>query len=327
MADTSWQQFLTGQGAEITPQGAKFPATEAGLRLFDLSHLGLMQVAGADTQKLLQGQLTCDVANLAPGAGCFGAHCNPKGRMISAFHLLKESETSVYCSMPRDQVAAAAAALGKYAVFFKADVTDESGNWRGLGLMGATALEAASKVAPQGVLVDKLTDSIAILWVATDAAEALWQDLAKQANPASTSAWQLEMVRAGLPEVSAATAEQFIPQMVNLQALGGVSFDKGCYTGQEVIARMQFRDANKKRMFRLTTSAGEQPQPGSDILLESGKAAGEIVIAAGNTEGLEILAVLNKKDVAGDSRFSLPDGRALTLADIPYDGDFNPLEG
>ncbi|GMG87584.1 folate-binding protein YgfZ [Biformimicrobium ophioploci] len=286
-----------------------------------------MQVAGADTQKLLQGQLTCDVTNLATGGGCFGAHCNPKGRMISAFHLLKESESSVYCSMPRDQVAAATAALGKYAVFFKADVTDVSEKWRGFGLAGATAVEAAAGIARPGVLVDKLTDSIAVLWTATETAEALWQDLAKQASPASTSDWQLELVRAGLPEVSAATAEQFIPQMINLQALGGVSFDKGCYTGQEVIARMQFRDANKKRMFRLVTTAGEQPQPGSDVLLESGKAAGEVVTAAGNADGVELLAVLNKKDVAGDSGFLLPDGRELALADIPYDGDFNPLEG
>ena len=356
MDQQQWQDFLGTQGASWQDGSAHFPAKEPAsdratsgqLQLIDLSPLGAISVKGPDSQKFLQGQLTCDLVNLPDEQLTLGSHCNPKGRMISAFYALKVEQTEFVLLMPRDLVATALAALKKYAVFFKAELNDVSENNRWLALCGRDACRTASQLLSlsnsddtdllphqlcpfdhngERALAAGLGERNVVLQVPAGQAADLWQKLASNgAEPASYSQWLLELVEAGTPLVYQSTSEEFIPQMVNLHLLGGVSFKKGCYTGQEVVARMQYLGAAKRRMYRAQIDSGELPAPGAEIFSgESKSSVGNIVLASPQNGETALLAVLTKSKVADGERLQLKDGRVLEVLELPYDADADPL--
>ena len=336
-----WQAFLTGEGARWEADRAHFPETDADLHLVDLSPLGAVSISGPDSQKFLQGQLTCDLVNLPDQHATLGAHCNPKGRAISAFSALKLSQSELLLRLPRDLAATARAALAKYAVFFKTDLKDLSGSHLWLGLQGREALIRAEQLLELETLTagqlrtfdcngergiaEALNDRQVALLVPAQCAAGLWQKLAQNADPAGYDRWLQQQIENGVPQVHGATSEAFIPQMLNLHLLGGVSFKKGCYTGQEVIARMQFRGAAKRRLYRARCTSGELPAPGSDIYAEGEQSIGTLVDSCHSEKGIEMLAVLTIAKVAAGEELRLSDGRQLELQELPYDADADPL--
>jgi tRNA-modifying protein YgfZ len=294
-----------------------------------LSHEGILAVRGPDASKFLQGQLTCNLNYLNDTTATLGARCTQKGRMQSSFRILLESDGCLL-AMASELIEPQLADLKKYAVFSKSKLTDESASWVRFGLNeGDNALAALGLELPEATdSVVRANDLIAIrvsparaeLWVAADQAANIQARLAAQLSEGSLNDWLLGQIRAGIGQVTGNTRETFIPQMLNLQAVGGVSFKKGCYTGQEIVARMQYLGKLKRRLYRLTLSGSELPEPGAELFSPvHGSSVGEVVIAARAADGIELLAVLQADAVEdGNIRLGAADGPALQLTHLPY---------
>ena len=294
-----------------------------------LDHEGVLAVHGVDAAKFLQGQLTCNLHYLDAQTSSLGARCTPKGRMVSSFRILPLAD-GYALAMAGELVEAQLADLKKYAVFFKAQLADESSAWARFGLVGGeAALRALAPDLPPPpagaarageLLAVRLDDARAELWAPAAQAAELRAQLAAQLTEAPLNDWLLAQVRAGVGQVFGATRELFIPQMINLQALGGASFKKGCYTGQEIVARMQYLGRLKRRLYRLRLDGGELPAPGSELFSPvHSSSVGEVALAARTADGSELLAVLQDNAVE-DGRLHLGslEGPALQLLELPY---------
>jgi folate-binding protein YgfZ len=294
-----------------------------------LSHEGVLAVRGADASKFLQGQLTCNMNYLSEAKATLGARCTQKGRMQSSFRILLEAD-GVLLAMASELIEAQLLDLKKYAVFSKSKLTDESASWARFGLNDGDSMLAGLglDLAPDTDAVARANDLIAIrvsparaeLWVRAEQAEDIRNRLAAQLPEGSLNAWLLGQIRAGIGQVFGPTREEFIPQMINLQAVGGVSFKKGCYTGQEIVARMQYLGKLKRRLYRLTLEGIEVPQPGTELFSPvHASSVGNVVLAASAASGVELLAVLQADAVEnGDIRLGNTHGQAVQLSELPY---------
>lgn len=304
-----------------------------------LEHEGVLAVSGPDAARFLQGQITCDVSALSVPSSVPGARCNPKGRMQSSFRLLRQGEDQYLLAMAAELVERQRAELAKYAVFFKAQLSDESLRWTRLGVWGRDAeasLESAEIPVPSEVngaiqyhsgLVVRTAESTFELWVEQDSVAPTIERLGHSCSVANWEDWLAQRIRLGHGQVVDATYESFIPQMLNLQLLAGVSFRKGCYTGQEIVARMQYLGKLKRRMYRLHMSGDETPAAGSSILdSASARNVGEVVIAARSVDGVELLAVLQKDAAQSTLRLADINGPLLTLMDLPYESELAAQE-
>ncbi|MCX2898306.1 YgfZ/GcvT domain-containing protein [Pseudomonas mandelii] len=297
-----------------------------------LSHEGVLAVRGVDASKFLQGQLTCNLNYLSDNQASLGARCTQKGRMQSSFRILLEGD-GVLMAMASELLEPQLADLKKYAVFSQSKLTDESAAWARFGLEhGDAALSALGLDLPAGtdsvarhgaIIAIRVSPDRAELWVPADQADAVKNQLGSLLAEGELNQWLLGQIRAGIGQVMAGTRELFIPQMLNLQAIGGVSFKKGCYTGQEIVARMQYLGKLKRRLYRLQLSASELPEPGAPLFSPShGSAIGEVVIAAQAGQNIELLAVLQAEAAeGGEIHLGSLEGPALTLLDLPYELD------
>ncbi|MHC8378600.1 CAF17-like 4Fe-4S cluster assembly/insertion protein YgfZ [Pseudomonas sp. MDT1-16] len=294
-----------------------------------LSHEGVLAVRGADASKFLQGQLTCNLDYLSETQASLGARCTQKGRMQSSFRILLEGD-GVLMAMATELLEPQLADLKKYAVFSKSKLTDESAAWVRLGVdHGEAALislglelpaETDSVVRNEGLIAIRVSPDRAELWVAANQADLIKGTLSALLAEGDLNQWLLGQIRAGIGQVMPSTRELFIPQMLNLQAVGGVSFKKGCYTGQEIVARMQYLGKLKRRLYRLNLNAIELPEPGTPLFSPThGSSIGEVVLAARAEKNIELLAVLQAEAAeGGDIHLGALDGSALHLLDLPY---------
>ncbi len=296
-----------------------------------LIHEGLLAVRGPDATKFLQGQVTCNLNYLGAEHSSLGARCTPKGRMLSSFRVVPEGD-GFLLAMATELLETQQAELKKYAVFSKVRLDDESAAWTRIGLAGADALldelalrpgEDAGQVVRDGQRLGIRLDARRVeLWVPAPERDDLLARLAAHRLPeAPLNDWLLAQVRAGVGQVFGPTRELFVPQMINLQAVGGVSFKKGCYTGQEIVARMQYLGKLKRRLYRLKLAQGEPPAIGAPLYSPvHATAVGEVVLAAvAGDDTVELLAVL-QEDALGDGRVTLgaPEGPRLEPLDLPY---------
>lgn len=303
----------------------------------DLSHAtafaqiddeSVLAITGPDATRFLQGQLTCDVATLKPGTSTLGARCNPKGRMQSSFRLIKLSEEDYLLALPDELLEAQQQDLARYAAFFKVQLEVRNEHWLRLGLWGSDTSEVlatinltADTTSPETGLAMTVAPATFEIWLPREQAAADITALAADASTASLNDWHLQLIRLGIGQVREPTRESFIPQMLNLQQLGGVSFKKGCYTGQEIVARMQYLGKLKRRMYRLLWEGEQVPSPGTPILNASnGQTVGEVVIAARAARQIELLAVL-QTDAAELPSLIMHNSSEplLTLATLPYE--------
>ncbi|ABA73100.1 MULTISPECIES: CAF17-like 4Fe-4S cluster assembly/insertion protein YgfZ [Pseudomonas] len=297
-----------------------------------LSHEGVLAVRGADAGKFLQGQLTCNINYLSETQASLGARCTQKGRMQSSFRIVLEGD-GVLLAMAGALLEPQLADLKKYAVFSKSKLTDESASWVRFGLdHGDAALSSLGLELPaetdsvarhEGLIAIRVSPNRAELWVPADQADTVKGKLCAQLTEAELNQWLLGQIRAGIGQVMPSTRELFIPQMLNLQAVGGVSFKKGCYTGQEIVARMQYLGKLKRRLYRVKLDAAELPEPGTALFAPShGSSIGEVVLAARTEKNIELLAVLQAEAAeAGDLHLGSAEGPALHLLDLPYELD------
>ncbi|PVZ16076.1 hypothetical protein SAMN05660463_04042 [Pseudomonas sp. URIL14HWK12:I9] len=297
-----------------------------------LPHEGVLAVRGSDARKFLQGQLTCNLNYLDEHTASLGARCTPKGRMQSSFRILLD-DGGCLLAMASELLGPQLADLKKYAVFSKATLTDDSALWQRFGVQGGEAALAAlglvlgdgenAVARAEGRIAVRASAGRVELWVPAEQAEAALQVLGTHLPMGSLDAWLLGQVRAGVGQVFEGTRELFIPQMINLQALGGVSFKKGCYTGQEIVARMQYLGKLKRRQYRLRLASSNLPAPGTPLFSPvHASAVGEVVLAAPAEGGVELLGVL-QADAAESGEIYLGEAGAnpLALLDLPYELD------
>lgn len=230
--------------------------------LCELPNIGLIKIQGKDAKKFLQGQLTCNVELLIPTKSCMGAHCTPQGRVISLFYLLL-LEDAYYLLMQKSMVAIAISALKKYAVFFNLDITDASLAMRTIGCDHTDI--AHEKLSNIGYISISPTSKRYLLTGTSNEIQPIWDALSKQTAVTNSNQWQHQQINEGIPEIYPETSGKFLPHEINLDKLNAIHFDKGCYTGQEIIARMHYRGKLKNRLHQATITNITHLQRGADI--------------------------------------------------------------
>jgi folate-binding protein YgfZ len=296
----------------------------AGLTVTLLAELGVLRVRGPDSVAFLQGQLSCDVTQLSAERSLLAGYHNPQGRVIAVLRLLRLAADDVALVLPRELAAPVAQRLTKFVLRAKVKVIDDSAAWQVHGVTGAApAQHAAAGAALPAVL--QASAPLADAWVTRVAMDpARWLVLSSAgAAPAMLAAlpqsaareWQRLSIADAEPQVYAATSEEFVAQMLNLDALGAISFDKGCYTGQEVIARAHYRGRVKRRLQRFAART-PAPAPGSTLELADGRSV-KVVASCSLADGQsEFLAVTTLPGAAAD-RASPGGGASLTARELP----------
>ncbi len=346
---TAWTEFLAHSGARIdtdpqapgAPRGVHFadPRTEAraaatGTVAVPLLHLGLLHSNGADSATFLHNLLSNDVTGLSADGVQWSSLNTAKGRMLASL-LLWPEEGGHALAASADLLPALHKKLAMYVLRSRVKLTDGSADTALIGLAGADAAGVLSRAdlplpsaamhqaLGRGRRVLRLSGDNFIVAVPVDAAAECYAALlAAGAARAGTTAWQLAMIRAGLPQITTATQEEFVAQMLNYELIGGVSFRKGCYPGQEIVARTQYLGKLKRRTYRVAGHGDALPAPNTDLYApEFGEqSVGKLVnVIPSPDSGFEALAVIRSSCVeTGDVRLGTPDGARLKILDLPY---------
>jgi len=299
----------------------------------ELSLTGLLRFDGDEAQFFLHNQLSCDVAGLAPGHSTYGAYCTAKGRMLASF-LLWQSQQSYFMQLPSLLCEPIQKLLAKFILRSKVKVSHASGDWSIIGVAGKDAgvlVQRAVGDAPQGVhevihtrsaMVIRLPGDRYEIIATRDNTAGILDTLSAGANRADPEHWEWLEIRAGIPAITPATQEAFVPQMVNLDLIGGVSFEKGCYPGQEIVARMHYRGTLKQRMYLASVAGTDSPIPGDKLYSATfgDQACGTIINAARAPDGgYDLLASIQIASAEqGGVRWKAPAGPALKILPLPY---------
>lgn len=265
-----------------------------------LSEFSVIKLTGPDAVSFLQGQVTCDVAKLDEGQSLAGCHCNAKGKMWSTFIIFKY-QGDLLLVMHRESAAKSLAELNKYGVFAKTDITDESEQWHVYGSESELDAPLSKQLAADHFISLSSTE----LPHTEDAN--LW--------------WQAEIL-SGRAHLFAATQEEFVPQMLNLQALDYISFNKGCYMGQEMVARMKYLGKNKRALYIGEINGIVSLSIGDDVFIElngNRRSQGKIINSIASQEKTFVQLVLPKDTELTESIYTSQDAEtAITLLPLPY---------
>ena len=297
----------------------------------DLAPLGLIAFSGEDTATYLQGQLTNDVRKLATGAAQYSGFCSPKGRLLASF-LLWNQDGATYMQLAGDLQEAIQKRLSMFILRSKVKARDARAEVVRIGVAGKHAtqlIEAALGVLPptdMGVVhtpagsVIRLAAERYQIITTPESAAALSETLSRDASQIDYPIWQWLEIRAGIPTILPATQEQFVPQMVNFDLTNSVNFQKGCYTGQEIVARTQYLGKLKRRMYLVHSDS--PAAPGDELYSADmeGQASGMIVNAqpapSGGWDALAVIQI-SSADTYPIHLKSL-DGALLTIEPLPY---------
>ncbi len=339
---SAWQEFLFEQGAGVEAGGVshfgaaaeELRAARAGSIIAPLTHLGLIACSGEDAQSFLHGQLSNDVKQLGAERSEYAAYCSAKGRMLANF-LLWRKEQAYHLQLARALLPAVQKRLGMFVLRAKVKLTDASETHAAMGLAGGAAEAALKELFPalpqqaHQVVHDPANGTLIALPGArfqlvaeVETAKRLWRKLAAVLRPVGPACWQWLEIQNGLPLIGPATQEQFVPQMANMELIGAVNFQKGCYPGQEIVARTQYLGQLKRRMVLAHLEAGVAPEAGDELYSSEldGQASGMVVNAQAAPEGgYDLLAVVQRSSIAqGALHFRAADGPALSIQPLPY---------
>ncbi len=333
-----WKQFLSHHGAEfdtsdtlthfgnpererrIPPQGAI---------LCDLSHIGLLSVSGADAQTFLQGQLSNDLNAVSATQAQLTSYSSPKGRAITTLQLIQHQDT-YYLVLAADLVESVLKRLRMFVM--RSQVTlqeagnslvhfgyaDPRGEQRLRDIIGTIPTQPMAVVAYDNLSIVRRPASVPRFEIFGDSAAArkLWEKLDVHATGVGRGAWDYFEIEAGIPQVTAASSEAWVPQMMNLHLIDAISFSKGCFPGQEVVARLKYLGKNKRQLYRIAIDSFEPPAVGARIDDSNGQEAGQILNACLNPTGkAEALAVM--RTTALEAELTL-DGQTVQRLELPY---------
>ncbi len=278
-----WKNFLLNQNAHFENEmSITFPiisACSSGNTLYPLAHLGILKIAGNDAAKFLQGQLTCNINNITETQSSLGALCTPQGRAITTFILAKTTDAFLMV-LPKELLDTVKNRLQRYTLRAAVTLTDCSETLCLIGLVRTkpeqtkrqdNTLFSTSQQDTLSIHLSTLEDRVLII-AEVDRAIALWSDYVNNQGflPVSSEQWRYLDILSGLPWLTTETSEEFIPQMLNLDQLGGISYNKGCYTGQEIVARTHYLGKAKKVLCLADCISPLIPVPNSGILNSSG---------------------------------------------------------
>ncbi|MBL6734303.1 MAG: folate-binding protein YgfZ [Shewanellaceae bacterium] len=306
-----------------------FPSNADTITVCDITHLSIIQLQGPQAKAFLQGQLTCNVMTLAEQQWCWGAHCDPTGKMNSAFRLYQDNDETLMLILPTTLIEHQIAQLQKYAVFHQVTITQAPFNLIGLigtdllpwlQQQGLHASQPGLYSLPQDeayVLIDNPHQALLITLSKTQPS---WLPEPSTRQPGYL--WQQQDILQAYPYFEAAHVQKFIPQMLNLHAINGISFDKGCYIGQETIARLKYRGGLKRALYVLAGSATQPVAIGDQVAwqLETGlKKVGEVLQVVQHEQVCILTCVMNNT-LAADATFKLVADELshLTVQARPY---------
>ena len=341
----SWKAFLEKAGARMENEtvagfsdvGEEAKAAIEGDIIADLSHFSVVRVKGDDAQGFLHNQFTNDVRRVSSERSELNSYCTAKGRMLSVFRLFQLEDGAYALRMPQEILEGFLKKLRMFVMMSKVEIEDASDSLIRFGVSGPGIDETLKSVVgavPDAVNGVAHAGNLTLmripgphprfeLYGPEAEMEGLWTKLAKAAKPVGHDAWALLDVHAAIPTVYKGTVEAFVPQMTNMQLVEGVSFKKGCYPGQEIVARMQYLGNLKRRMYRAHTEAAERPLPGDAVFSAQSRSAqgtGKIVDARPSPEGgYDLLAVVQIECAeADDVHLKGTDGPKLSFRDLPY---------
>ena len=305
--------------------------------VIDLSHLEFIRISGPDAEKFLQGQVSCDMTQVSPTTSRRGVLCNLKGRVIADFRIARFNEDYLLQTQP-GMAQKILDTLARYAVFSKVELVRDETITTVLGVIGANESVVEGMVESVSGTIDLPTTTNAVIPMQDAALISvnesgdrleLWSSvthpLAQQFLAAGQSGqlqdWQREEMRAGILHVSENDSEEFTPQLLNYDIAGVVDFKKGCYTGQEVVARMYYRATPKKRLYLLSST---EPVPAdSDLMLRLGESELPVTpmqVVAGTNGPHYLMAVLPTEVESAELALATSPGQftAVKLEALPY---------
>ncbi len=349
-----WRAHLIDEGAvirdgvvvgfepgHVSGEGDAIEAIDA---VMDLSDIVPLDIHGPDASRFLQNQFTNDLSRVDGSSAQLSGYCTAKGRLLALFVATTTGDGGARAGyrllLPRDVLPIARTQLERFRL--RADVTfhDASDESCTIGLVGVDVGEALARAGmsePPGAWCVTTGDRLTVVRVMgrvprllavgpPATVRELWGRVTPRLAPAGRDVWTRHQIRAGEPSVTAETSGSFVPQMLNLHAIDGVSFTKGCYPGQEVVARVHYLGQIKRRMYRVSSTTGDPPAPGTPVWsAEDDARAGTIVVSASlRAGGLDALAVLTtaSAEAASDSdalRLGDADGPTLHVRHLPYD--------
>lgn len=340
---SEWQALLNKYQAQFAGEAVtgfgtadKELSATSGNILADLNHYGLISAEGTDTADFLQSQFSNDVRHVSIESSQLNAYCNPKGRILASFRLFYFNN-KYYMELPRSLIESTLKRLRMFVMRSQVKLEDESDSLARIGIAGPDSERFIKELGlgcPNEVDSSSLTDNVLVLRTPglTPRFEIhapvahlapVWEALASKAMPVGCGVWSLLDIQAGLPTIQDETVDSFVPQMVNLELINGVSFKKGCYPGQEIVARMQYLGKLKKRMYRAHIESNEKILAGDNLYSGSSgnsQSIGNIVNAQPSPDGgYDVLAVIQITEAdQGEVRLTNKNGSILEIVKLPY---------
>ncbi len=338
----NWKQYLQTNGVQHSNDAADNQKADNVDIICDLSSFSVLVIAGDDAASFMQGQFTNDVEAVNEENSQLSAICNIKGRMIANFRLFKHQQ-NYFISLKSDLVEQSIKHLQNYILRAHVAIQDVSEQLIHIGISGDHATDLLSPFIKNiNSEIDSIThnDNYIVICVASlhgkekpryeifcsvEHAIALWEKVSEQAEVVNSSSWDYLNIQAGIPFIDANTSEEFVPQMANMELINGVSFTKGCFTGQEIVARMHYLGKLKKRCYKININTDSKPETGDKLFAENARAGqntGAIISVEKNPEsGYDALAVIQIADTGSKLFLNDENGPVVTVKELPYDFD------
>lgn len=299
-----------------------------------LKREALLEVSGRDAVTFLHNQASCDLQQMESGHASYGTFCNPQGRVLADFIALALGPERILLRLRRDILESTLAALRRFALFSKVTLQAAGDEWQLLGCRGAGTAESLQPLFPAlpaadlawtgnaGALVLQLdgSDECFEIWVNRSEQPALPEQLEDALEAASEEDWEAANLRRGIARITAVTTGELLPQQLNYDLSGHINFRKGCYPGQEVIARMHYKGKAKRRMLLVQLPAGSAASAGEPLYLQGRKpAAAQVVNAATSEDGTALALITTTQPAAEEGLRLTPDSeQPVQVLELPY---------
>jgi folate-binding protein YgfZ len=299
-----------------------------------LEQEALLHIVGPDSLKFLQGQTSCDTRKVDPNHALPGIFCTPQGRVVCDFLLCELDEDHFSLRLRRDIRSSSSATFGKYIIFSKADLEDTREDWKSVGIWGPTSVQALTELfgeIPAERFGASAGDGYALVqldetgqqfecYLHESSAERLLLRMGELMQAGTEPEWQALQIASGLARIESTTVEEFVPQTLNYDLTGHISFDKGCYTGQEVVARLHYLGKPKRRTYVAQLPAETTSTTGCPVFdASSGKNVGNIVNSCVVQGITHALVAATTAGAANGLRLEATSGDLLALGTLPYE--------
>lgn len=298
-----------------------------------LISMGMLEVSGDDAINFLQGQLTNDIKLLNGNNSHYTGYCSPKGRLLSLF-LAFAHRDHIHLQLPRSQIEFILKRLKMFILRSKVNITDQSDNIICIGVAGPNATEKLQSIFHQVPNISheliSLDDTTLVklpgtfpryqVYTSTSNFEKIWGDLSSHFEKVGKPVWDYLEIQAGIPEVVENTRESFVPQMLNLDVLDGINFKKGCYTGQEIVARTHYLGTVKRRTYIAHIDGTEQPEAGEEINLDTNENAIGMIVRSAKAPngGFDVLVEIRVENFIENKNEIKWKSKTLEFKQMPY---------